>query len=122
LIGEYLSLAHVNGNQPFVNKGCLFPTDSHFLAENVSACIIAWNFFPSQNGGHFKIKCSSHFFWVFQFLKCSISFNDFLPLKLEGYLSSIIGKKKKKKKSTQFSTVFKDLGGGLWACTRLQLM
>jgi hypothetical protein len=78
-------------------------------------------FFPWQNGGHFKIKCSSHFFWEFHFLKCSISFNDFLPLKLDGYLSSIIGNFLLKK-STQCSTVCKDLVGGLWASTQLQLM
>jgi hypothetical protein len=60
------------------------------------------------------MKCSLHFFWVFHFLKCSISFNAFLPLKLDGYLSSII-EKFFKKKLTQCSTVCKDLGGGLWA-------
>lgn len=128
LIGEYPSLAHVKGNQPLVNKGCLFLTDLHFLVENVFACLIAWNFFLLKMVGISKLKNVVHTsFGCFIFLKCSISFNEFLPLKLDGYLSSIIGKKKFKNpphslQSVKTSVVGFGLALGFNSCEPLILI
>ncbi len=86
------------GNQPLVNKGCLFLTDLTFFSGKLSSHALLHGFFSFPKWWAFQNNNVVHTsFGCFIFWNAQFQVTIFLPLELEGYLSSIIGGKKKLK-------------------------